>query len=66
MLDKEEDAVDINNRRWLTTQDDFVEISRLANSSTMVGLSMEEYINSGNASPSMQQYWEDNEVTKYL
>ena len=66
MLDKEEDAIDINNRRWLTTQDDFVEISRLANSSTMVGLSMEEYINSGNASPSMQQYWEDNEVTKYL
>nr|DAI58640.1 MAG TPA: hypothetical protein [Crassvirales sp.] len=65
-MDKEEDAVDINNRRWLTTQDNFVEISRLANSSTMVGLSMEEYINSGNASPSMQQYWEDNEVTKYL
>jgi len=32
----------------------------------MVGLSMKEYISSGNASESLVRYWEDNEVEKYL
>ena len=65
-LDIKDSQVNINNKRWFNTKDNLQELSRLANSSTMVGLSMKEYISSGNASESLVRYWEDNEVEKYL